>query len=340
MTELFRLNLAVPSTALLSVDNAGKLAFETSAWMHLNRYVNRVENLPEVLSGASVSTSEALATLQSEVERFGSPKGLRQLLIKHPDALAAEKPPSLLYASIVWLVQRLHESASYTIVALQSLLETLPSLPETADSGSAVREFLLDLGRKADDARNPIANVRTSLESFKSAIMAANNNLAEAYKTDAGLLQQKQERVGALRVQLEGVQKKIDELGFFSSKQKRTELEQELDNLQKELKDTTVQAEMLRTAAIAALEPILEDGAWLQAGLDDLLGFLDNERKVWTDLGSGLTQLAADASESQLGDLTFLKKALGFDESVQQWNAIDHAAKQFVVNALVDTSIR
>ena len=332
MTELFRLNLAVPSTALLSFDNAGKLAFDTSAWMHFNRYINRVENLPVVLSGTSVSTSEALAKLRLEVERFGSPKGLRQLLVENPEVLAAENPPSMLYASIVWLIQHLHESAAVTVSTLQSLLQS-------AGSGRDVRDGLLVLGRKADNARNPIANSRTSLESFKSAIIAANNDLAEAYKTDAGLLQQKQERVGALQVQLEGVQKKIDELGIFSSKQKRTELEQELGGLQQELKDIMARSETLRTA-IAELESILEDGAWIKSGLDDLLGFLDNKRKMWTDLGSGLTQLAADASEAQLGDSTFVKKALGFDESVQQWNAIDHAAKQFAVNSLVDIPTR
>lgn len=327
MTKFFRLNLAVPDTTLLKDDGSNKLAFDTKSWMHLKRYVSKVENLPAEFNGGSVVTGEALTKLRSEAGSFGSPKGLRQLITGNPNALADDTPPSMLYAAMVWLVQYLHESAAFTVTTLQNLLKSAGS--------ENVKESLLLLGRKADNARNPISSLSARLGIFKEAIIGANSTLSEACKADAELLHRKQEGVGALQVRIEGVQKKIDRLGFLSSAKKRKELEQELAALQQELKETMAQSEKLR-AAVGEFESILEDGYWLKSSLDDLIGFLDNLRKVWTVFGSGLTQLAADASDAQLGDLDWVKKALGLDKAIKQWNAIDQVAKQFVVNSLVD----
>jgi hypothetical protein len=330
MTEFFGLNLAVPSTAILKFDDNNKLAFDTNSWMHLLRYVGKVENLSVEFNGVSVDTGEALTKLRSECESFGSPKALRQLLIKNPNILADKTCPSMPYATIVWLVQHLHESALSTVSLLQSLLE--------GRSGNELKAGLQELGTNAGKAMKPISDLSVLLSVFKNEIIAANNTLSNAYKADTDLLHRKQERVGALQVRIEGAQKKIDELGFFSSKQKRTELEQELCALQQELASIETQSEKLRSS-VGELESILEDGAWLKSSLDDLLGFFDNLRKVWTTFGSGLTQMAADASDAQLGDLSFVKKALGFDEAIKQWNAIDQAAKRFTVGALVDIPI-
>jgi hypothetical protein len=332
MAEFFRVNLAVPSSTILRPDDTNKLAFETSAWMRLKRYMLKVENVSAEFKGGSIATTAALTKLQSQVGNFGSPKSLRQLITQNPNALAEETPPTPLYAEIAWLVQHLHESAAFTVITLQGLLEL-------KHSAEGVKETLLLLGHKADNARTPTGALLSSLGKFKDGVLGANNNLSEAYKADAAVLQRQQEKIGALKVRIEGVQKNIDKLGFFSSQKKRTELQQELQSLQQELQDTTTQSEQLR-GAIAQLESVLEDGNWLQSSLDTLLEFLDNLRKVWTTFGTGLTQMAADASEAQLEDLTFVKNTLGLEEAIRQWRSIDQAAKQFVVESLVDTPMQ
>jgi hypothetical protein len=327
MKEFFGLNLAVPSTNILKFDDTSKLAFDTSSWRYLLRYISKVEKLPAEFSGSSVATGEALTKLRSEAGSFGSPKGLRQLLTGNPSLLAHAHPPSMLYAAIVWLAQRLHESAASTVSFLQTLLD--------ARSGKDVKAGLQELGTNAGNAMRIISDLNVRLSAFKNEIIAANNALSGAYKADTEILQRQQEEVGALQVRVEGVQKKINDLGFLSSKQKRTGLEQELSDSQQKLKTTVTQSETRRTA-IREIESILEDGNWLKSSLDDLMSFLDNLRKVWTDFGSGLTQLAADASDTQLGDLAFVKKALGLDDAIKQWKVIDQAAKQFTVESLVD----
>lgn len=329
MAKLLSVNLAVPSASLLKFDDANKLAFDTSSWIHLNRYISRIENLSVEFSSVSVETGKALTKLRDLAVAFGSPKALRQLLVKNPNVLADSTPPSMLYASIVWLVQKLPQSAASTVSFLQSLLEVR--------SGVDVKAGLQELGTTAGKAMRPISDLSVLLSDFKNKIIASNNDLSKACKADADLLHRKQEEVGSLHVRLESVQKQIDELGFFSSKKKRTELEDELDTLKQEEKDTVAQAEKLR-AAVGELESILEDGAWLKSSLDDLLGFLDKLRKVWKTFGSSLTQMAVDASDDQLRDIDFVKKALGLDESIKQWHGIDQAAKQFTVEALVDIS--
>lgn len=334
MAEFVGVNLAVPSTAILKFDDPNKLAFDTSSWMHLKRYIGKVENLPAEFNGGSVATGEALAKLRSEARSFGSPKALRQALSENPNALADDNPPSMPYAAIVWLVQHLHDSAGNIVSYLQSLLGSARSV----SSGSDVKAVLLELGRNADKARNAIGESIVSLKNFKGAILDANNAMSKACETDSELLHSKQERVGALNVQIEEVQRQIGELGFFSSKQKRKKLEEELQTLQQELEDIKGYSEKLRSL-VGKIESILEDGAWLKSSLDDLVGFFDNVRKVWTAFGSGLTQLAADASDAQLEDLTFVKQALGIDKAIEQWTAIDQAAKQFTADSLLDIDI-
>jgi hypothetical protein len=330
MVNSFGVNLAVPSTTILQLDNSKKLVIDSKSWMHLNGYVAKVENLPEKFDGVSVATDEALKKLQSKAESFGSPKGLQQLITRNPNLLKNSPPPSRLYAAIVWLVQHLRESATLTI-------STLQSLPELTGSYGEVKSSLILLENKSGNARNQVGPIVVSLKKFKGGIIATNNALADAFQADVELLHLKQERVGALQIQIEGVQKKISELGFFSSKERRKELEQELGSLQQELQDTMTQSEKLRLA-IGELESILADGAWLKSGLDDIVQFFDNIRKIWTAFGSGLTQLAVDATDAQLENLTFVKQALGLDEAIKQWTAIDQAAKQFVVESLVDIS--
>ncbi len=261
------------------------------------------------------------------MRRFGSPRQLRQLLQGHPDALADQQPPAMLYAGIVWLTQRLHESAATVVSNLRSL--------ELAGSGENKRQGLQLLGSQAQGARNRIRPLTVSLTTFKHGILDLNRGLSGACKSDATVLQQLQEAAGGLQVRVEGLQEQTRQLGFFGSKTKKKALEEQLGSLQQELADNSARAERLRTA-FAELEPILDEGHWLESGLNDLVDYLDTMTKLWTTFGSGVTQLAADASSAQLEDSAWMKTALGLDDAIKQWNAIDAAAKQFTVESLVD----
>ncbi len=327
MTGSFTYNLAVPSAALLKYEDASKLALETSSWVHLNRYVGKVENLPTAINSGIAASGTALEQLRKEALKFGSPKRLRQLIAENPNALADDEPPLMLYASIVWWVHRLHESAA-------SVVSFSKSVMESAKSGADVKEGLQCLGHQAEKGRNPIGPLIASLKTFKVGILSANNDLSETCKIDAQSLQQMQESVGGMEYKVESLKKQIDGLGFFSSGKKK-QLELELQSLRQQLVDKTACAEKLR-AALGELEPILGEGYWLQSGVDDLVDFLDKLRKVWTTFGSGVAQLAADASDDQLEDQVWMKKALGFDEAIKQWTAIEQAAKQFIAESLVD----
>jgi hypothetical protein len=327
MSESLVYNLAVPSAALLKLDDASKLAFADSSWTHLNRYVGKVENLPAELTSGSAATGQAVDRLRSEANNFGSPRRLRQLLIERPNTLADAAPPPLLYASIVWCIQRLHASAGTMVSFLQALVEGVKS-------GEAVKEGFQLFGSEAQKARTPIGPLISSLKTFKAEILNAHSGVSAACKADAQTLRQMQETIGGLEVRVESVQKQIDELGFFS-RGKKPALEQELQSLRQDLAHNSARAEQLRTA-LGKLEPILNEGFWLQSSVDNLVDFLDKLRKVWTTLGSGLAQLAVDSSDAQLGDAAWMEKVLGFDAAIKQWTAIDRAAKQFAAESLVD----
>ena len=322
------LNLAVPGRGLLKSGDDSKLAIETSSWMHLNRYVGKVENLPAEFDSGSAASSEALDKVREAVQSFGTPRQLRQLIRTHPDALADKQQPAILYAGIVWLVQRLHASAA-------SVVSTLQSLGKHAGSSEDMKRGLQLLGNQAQDARNPIGPLIVSLKKFKTHILDANSSLSDAFEDSAGALQKAQEAVGGLKVRIESLQKKIDNLGFLSSKKKKKDLQEQLDNLQQDLGNKSAEAERLRSA-FGKLEPILGEGHWLASGVDDLVDCLNTMTKVWTTFGSDVGQLAADASSDQLEDPAWMKKALGLDDAIKQWNTVDRAAKQFTEASLAD----
>ncbi|MFZ4701329.1 MAG: hypothetical protein ACOYMG_14865, partial [Candidatus Methylumidiphilus sp.] len=245
MSESFIYNLAVPSAALLKYEDASRLAFETSSWVHLNCYVGKVENLTTEFNSGSAATGVALEKLRTETLKFGSPKRLRQLVAENPNALADDEPPPMLYASIVWWGHRLHESAASVVSFSQSVMEL-------AKSGADVKEGLQCLGGQAEKARNPIGPLIATLKTFKVGILSANNALSETCKIDAQSLQQMQEAVGGMKYKVESLKKQIDKLGFFSSGKKK-QLELELQSLRQQLADKTASAEKLR-AALGELE--------------------------------------------------------------------------------------
>jgi hypothetical protein len=327
----FTVNLTVPSVRLLTADDVSKLSFVMGSWVHLCSFIDKVESLPADFECGSEAAGKALDALRREAGSFGSPKALRQLLAERPDALAkTDGPPSpLLYLQVVWLIQILHSSAGF-------VGSYLGSLAQLQGSSEDVKAVFRELGGAAEKARAPIGPLIDSLKAFKVRILSAYNDLSGACKTDAEALQKMQETVGGLQVRVESLQKQIGELGFFASKAHRTELEQQLTSANKELADTSARADKIR-AALARLEPILNEGHWLGSGVDDLVEFLGNLRKAWTDFGSGLTQLAVD-SNVKLEDPVALRLALGLDEAIKQWTAIDQAARQFTVESLVDQS--
>jgi hypothetical protein len=332
----FTLNLAVPSARLVAADDVSKLSFVTGSWLHLNTFINIVEGLPADFKGGSEAAAKALDALRQEAGAFGSPKALRQLLVQRPNALAkTDGPPSpLLYIQIVWLAQLLHSSAGFVSSYLKSLAQLAGSSQNLTED---VKPVLRELGGATEKVRTPIGPLIDSLKAFKGRILSAYNELSDACKTDAEALQKMQESVGGLQVRVESLQKQIDQLGIFSTKAHRTELEQQLVSTNQELGQTSSHADKLR-AAIGQLEPILNEGNWLESGVDDFVDFLGDLRKVLTTFGSGLTQLAVDSAKAQIGDPAALRRTLGLDEGIEQWTAIDQAARQFTVDSLVDKS--
>jgi hypothetical protein len=329
MTAFLGLNRAVPSEPLLNRDIPPGLGFETTSWKRLNLYVDKVEALQTPLDGNSVAAAGALARVRSKVNDFGSPAQLRHLVKDHPDVLAADRPPETLYAGLAWVVEHLRVSAL-------SVIATLQQLPSLASSAGSVKDALRKMGRDAENARTAIGPMVEALKRFRTEILDLNAALAAAYKADADELRQMQEDIGRLEVKVEALQKEIAQLGFFATKKKQ-ERTRDLNALRQQQAATTGQSEVLR-AALAAIEPILNEGFWLEPGVDDLIDFLDKLRQVLTLFGSGMTQLAADGSDTQLQDTEAMATVVGGDEAIRRWSEIADAAAAFAVRATMGYS--
>lgn len=173
-----------------------------------------------------------------------------------------------------------------------------------------------------------------ALTRFKTAILDANAALAAAYTDDANTLRQAQEEVGRFTVKVDTLQKAVARLGFFSGGKKQ-ELGQELATLQQQKDAISDRSEQLR-AALAVVEPIQNEGFWLEPGVNDLVDFLCKLRQVLTTFGSAMTQVAADASDAQLQDTAGMEPVLGKEAAVCKWGAVNKAAERFLLHAIED----
>lgn len=314
------MNRAVPGNGLLNTDDTVKLKLDSQSWDHLKRYADLVQNISLISGNELKDFDRVIEDLQKVVVNFGSPEQLRQLLVKCPDALQKEQPDGPLYVEIVWLIQHLHMYSIY----ISSVLKTLAESPASCDD---VKNILLLLGSKAQEGMDPIPSLISTQKSFSSEVLNANNLLSNAYDTLVSLYHPAQEAVGGLQYKVDSIQKQIDELGRLFTGKKRKELELQLQTASKELSDCKEQAQKYQTA-LAIIEPVLVEGKWLDSALNDIAGFLQTLRSTWADFGSGVTQVAT-ASDAQLSDRDWVKKALGLDQAITQWDAIAQASSLF-----------
>jgi hypothetical protein len=325
MTGLYKLNPAVPSLSLLDRSNLSRLGFETTSWKHLNRYVGHVEHLPTVFDGPTASAA-ALLKVRSVVNDFGSPQQLRRLLHVRPLALLANQPPQTPYATAAWVLAHLGCSASSVVATLKTL--------SSAGSAPEAKMALRQLGGDAEFARKAIGPMVRALRCSKIALLNANDVLVTAYTEDANTLRQVQEDVGRLAARIDILTNEVARRRFFDVRKKR-DLEQELTALRPRKSLTSRRSDELR-AALALMESIHNEGFWLERGFDDLIGFFDRLRHELTIFGSAVTQIAADGLGTWLRDAAHMRSMLGMNAAIEQWDAIDKAARSFLVRSTID----
>lgn len=319
--EFKHLDIAVPSVSILSTDDNKKLCIDSISWKHLLCFFSNVASIPVELTGVSSSTNTVISKLKSEAQEFGAQKQLNQYLNDSSDLLRDGRKPAMLYASILCLMQRLHDNASSIASSLQSLLEH--------SSGSDVKILLQGMGTYAGITMNIISDTSGRLSLLKNKIIDANQELDSAYRHEVQLLCLQQSAIGSLQYRINNLHKGESRSKLFFSMRDSREHDIELQLLQHELRELEFQSETLRRA-VGKMESVLDCGHWLKSGFADLLGFLEDLRKIFSDFGSGLTQLAADALEVQLEDHEFLRLTLGIDDAIHRWNMIGQAAIEFV----------
>jgi hypothetical protein len=321
--------LAVPQAALQHAGGDFALAFETPCWAHFTAYVAKIERLPPDFVDGSACVARALEKVREELWRFGSPARLRQLLCDHPGTSNGESPPAMLYAGIVWWIEHLQESAASVTASLHELLE-----PGTA--GGARRESLQLIAGFAARAMLEIGPLLGAMNSFKLALLSANGELADACDAAERVLQQAKDNVGALRTRILDLEARVSLFGLLAT-YKKDDLLGQLDALHHVMAGTLRHAGKL-SKQLGALDTILDEGAWIEAGLDDLIDVMDQLRLAWTRFGSGVAQLAVDASAAELAKPPWSELACERSEAIRQWDALGRSACQFAAESLCDFS--
>lgn len=324
MTTPTKNNLAIPNSAVFKYGDGTKLAIESNSWTHLIHYMECLESLPLPVPDPEVPGKDEAEQLRPLLPVFGTPQQLRITLQNTPNLLKESKHPKAIYDAIIWLIQRTGEGSS-------AMLEALNSITKRPMSSEGVQSTLLKASQLAQSVLNPIADILSSIDDFKAKYPVAHQRFSANYQQKAAILHSLQENVGSIQAQIDEIKRKINSLGFFNQGKKH-ELSNELNRLGVDYTRASDQAEKLRTR-LSLLEPMINEGNWLEPGLNDLRDFCNKLRTLWVEMGSNMAQLAIDASDAQLQDPTWLKSTLGDADAIRQWMAIQDASFVFVGNA-------
>jgi hypothetical protein len=317
--------LAVPRAMLGhagEAGDAGALAFETARWTHFTSFLAQVEQLAPDFTGATAGVTVALDQLRRVLQRFGSPARLRQLLAAQPAAASGPRRPAMLYAGIVWWSWQLQGSASGVVLTMRQLAE-----PAGAHAEAARKASLRRLGALAATGLRQIGPLLVEVNDFKCALLSANGSLAAACADAAALLQSSREAVGALRLQVRTLERQLGRRGRRAS-HRTEELLRQHAALRAALARNEAQSARIKTE-LAALDAIVDAGAWSEAGLGDLLAVMNRLRTAWSRFGSAMTQLALDASATQLASRAWIERTVERDEAICEWDALGRSARRF-----------
>ncbi|MDB5935497.1 MAG: hypothetical protein JWQ01_2841 [Massilia sp.] len=324
MSRHFAYTLAVPQAALDDGGNGATLAIDYVRWQHLASYLDTVDQLPAQFGADQPELGAAIGKLRHEVERFGSPRRARALLLGAAPGRPATIPPDP-YAGLVWWIQRLQVAAASVVTILQKEIDA-------GNAGGDVKQRLESLSNIAATIRTDIQPLTEALASFKAALTGANRDLAAAANASAGVLQQMQEQVGAAHVQITSLENRIASLGILEG-HKKPEMMRTLAAMKADLEASRARAEEMRLQH-GMIETILGHGAWLEGALGAMAIFLEKSRGAWTNFGSGVAQLAADATAEQLADTAYIDQKLNRADAIVQWSALDMAAQEFAAQAM------
>jgi hypothetical protein len=311
---------AVPRAALAPDESV--LAFEPLGWNHLAAYLDKADRLPADGALDSPELASAFASVRSAVRAFGTPAQVAA----QPGALTGASRPKQAYLAFAWTVARLQAAATDTLGAIQSCLAS-------GASAASRREALQGLGALSAACRDQAATLLPEVQQFRTAILRANQQFNTAMEGIGRTLQEEWEAVGAQRARLESLQTKLQHTGVLHP-HKRHELLAQIKNTEEDLEAATTRAEQLRIQA-AALQEIIQAGAWLDASLGAMADFLQDLRAAWASFGGAMTQLGADATPDQLADDTWLGTQLDTVEALPRWQALAAAAEGFRARAEV-----
>lgn len=320
MARIIGTSLAVPRAALTADGRA--LAFEPLGFPRLAAYLDKVDRLPADARTLTPALGAACAAIVDAVHEFGTPAQLAG----QPGIAGSAARPQRPYLAFAWTIGQLQGAARDCLRALQTCVAAAAA---PADRRAALHE----MGPLAAQSRDHAAALLPEIQQFRTAIVRENQQFNSAMAEVGTTLQKQWEAVGAQRARLENLQGQLRETGILHP-HKRQELAAQIQNAERELASITAAAEHLRVQA-AALNELMQDGAWLDTSLCAMADFLQSLRAAWATFGGAMTQLAADASNEQLGDAAWLGAQLGAEDAMPRWRTLADAADHFCVEAQV-----
>ncbi|MFT6337250.1 MAG: hypothetical protein ACJATI_004012 [Halioglobus sp.] len=295
-------------------------------------YISKIDqfNIDPIDDPSNIST--LVQSAKNQVKNFGSPKILREHIVADPNFLSNDGDiPKDIYSSIVRLVNELSQFSGTLIASLQ-FMNNKSNLPDDARN-----EMAKEIASQADKANSKAHSFNDSAIVFKKEMVQINERLKNAYEKEAKVLQGINEKIGGLKYQIPEIEKKIDDLGYFSSRKTKENLKSELESAQQELTEFDNKGKVL-TDVMKQIEPIINEANWIDLGIKNILDFETTLSDTLKSFGSSAINLSVVAQDGETIDPkpTWIDTAIGAEDIINEWGDVKNAARSFSSNALID----
>lgn len=308
---------------------------EVAAWLASASALLMTEAMFIARYGAFDDTAEvgrfvaSVAGVAALAPDFGGPAALKHTLIKTPDLLSGDVPPTALYDRLVWLamhVMNAAEAAASTFGQLPALLD--PSNGDTATRAEGLNVVLAGPGGLVENFNRVRAPAETLAADLHAAFGTATSLARQLVATT--LINQANVAIGGLESENRRLTEQASvKPGFLSwgSKKKPDQAPKIAANNQEIAR---------KQALIGDSAPLLIASERVGGALTAVVAAVEALALRFQRAANQLVQFCAISTAAQLGDAAWVAKVLDPAALAAGWQPLARAAQGFVHSAMAE----
>ena len=215
------------TTANPNSGNTVQFSLFSDSWVQLQAYIAAGLDMPLTTGdfekkygsfGPSQTIQDCIAAMRSVGEasrEFGDPRSLRAQLISNPNILGTPTPPNEIYTHIVWLGQRVHQTAATLASGYEGVLDEFTDDMKPEEKVENLKAFMLSqtlgpipLSRKMSDE---VGALIRKLGIFEEKMNEYNAKMQKFTGSSSQMITDVNQTIGVLSQRIRELEKSRDE---------------------------------------------------------------------------------------------------------------------------------